>query len=184
MTWGLFAKFFEIFSILILLVFDIFFVDTFAKYFCKIYRASNKSAFKCQDPNSTIIKTKLYFYGPGSWVRQGGGWRVQNEKKHILVFIAWFEPFISIFLYIQNVWLLLAPLPPVSNCHNLVDPRIFVSWVKISAEINLYYYQGASPESTCIVWHQTLIDSLRSKVSHYTNIVHDIGPLILVSWIL
>ena len=33
----------------------------------------------------------------------------------------------------------------------------FFKWVRISPEIDLYHYQGASPAHMCIVWHQTLI---------------------------
>ena len=42
----------------------------------------------------------------------------------------------------------------------------FFKWVRISPEIDLYHYQGASPAHMCIVWHQTLITALITQVLH------------------
>ena len=103
----------EFFPILILIIFSL--------HFSKNYRVSNKSGLSCQNPNSTITNTKLYFCGHGC-------------------FISCFEPFTSIFLWSKTSFCISyfgpplprqhvsarcqifanPPSPPVSKCQNLV----------------------------------------------------------------
>ena len=86
----------------------------------------------------------------------------------------WLKTFIIVMVLFHTVLVRFWEI--YQNCSNSVHflaRQMFMfiyKWVRISPQIDWYYYHGTIPESMCIVRHQTLIKTPASWVSHQSPV--------------